>query len=193
MAEAAIRQISPDEKGQFGPTYRLLFLTLVGGALVLNSYLARLIFAGDPIISDISACAGAVLLGAFIVIGAFKDIKDGRMHMSVLVTIAVVAAFSLGGFKEAGIVAFFMLGATLIERQTAAGARESVERLMTLTPPTAELISGQSVPVSELKKGDRVRIRPGDRVPADGVIVSGETTIDEKTITGESVPADKGE
>ncbi len=191
MSDAALPKSQAEETEHFGPTYPLLFLTLVGGVLVVNSYVAKLLFPGDPIISDISACAASVLLGCFIMINAFRELRDGRLHMSVLVAIAVMAAFSLGGFKEAGIVAFFMLGATLIERQTAAGARESVERLMTLTPPTAELISGQTVPVSELKPGDRVRVRPGDRIPADGVIITGETTIDEKTITGESVPADK--
>ncbi|KPK65242.1 MAG: hypothetical protein AMK73_03565 [Planctomycetes bacterium SM23_32] len=149
-------------------------------------------FKDDPIIGAISAFVGALILVAPIVLGAVEDIRHGRMHMSVLVAIAVVAAFALQDFKEAGIVAFFMLLATLIEQQTAAGARESVEKLMTLTPPTAELVSGRTVAVSQLNKGDHVRVRPGDRIPADGRIVSGETAINEATITGESMPVDKG-
>jgi Cd2+/Zn2+-exporting ATPase len=168
-------------------------LTFIGGVLVLNAYVAGyLLFPQDPIVGEISGFLGALILAAPIVIGGLQEMKRGRMHMSVLVAIAVVAAFALGDYKEAGIVAFFMLLASLIEQQTAAGARESVEKLMTLTPPTAELVSGQTVPVAELSKGDRVRVRPGDRMPADGRIVRGETAINEATITGESFPVDKG-
>ncbi len=177
----------------FGSIQTRLVITLIGFLLVLNAYLAKyLLFRQDPIISDISGAAGAIILAVPILIGALQEMAKGRMHMSVLVAIAVVAAFALGDYREAGIVAFFMLLATLIEQQTAAGARESVEKLMTLTPPTAELAGGESVPVSELKRGDRVRVRPGDRIPCDGRIVNGETAINEATITGESLPVDKG-
>lgn len=195
MAEAVIvKQPHEHEHEHVGSIQTRLILTFIGGVLVLNAYLAKyLLFRDDPIISDISGFIGAVMLAAPIVIGGLQEMRRGRMHMSVLVAMAVVAAFALGDFKEAGIVAFFMLLASLIEQQTAAGARESVEKLMTLTPPTAELVSGQTVRVSELKKGDRVRVRPGDRIPADGRIVLSQTTIDEATITGESVPADKAE
>ena len=195
MAEAVmVKQPHEHEHEHVGSIQTRLILTFIGGVLVLNAYLAKyLLFRDDPIISDISGFVGAVMLAAPIVIGGLQEMRRGRMHMSVLVAMAVVAAFALGDFKEAGIVAFFMLLASLIEQQTAAGARESVEKLMTLTPPTAELVSGQTVRVSQLKRGDRVRVRPGDRIPADGRIVLNQTTIDEATITGESVPADKAE
>ena len=185
-----------------------LIVTFVGGVIVLNGYVAHYLF-GARSIGSISALVGAIILATPIIIGAIDEIKRGRMHMTVLVAVAVIAAFALGnyeemagqalaehetgGYKVAGIVAFFMLLATLIEQQTAAGARESVERLMTLTPPTAELADGTTVEVTELNEGDRVRVRPGDRIPADGRIVIGESTIDEATITGESIPADKAE
>ncbi len=186
-----------------------LIATFVGGVIVLNGYVAHYLF-GATSIGSVSALIGAIILATPILVGAVDEIKRGRMHMTVLVAVAVIAAFALGnyeemagevladqqttgGYKVAGIVAFFMLLATLIEQQTAAGARESVEKLMTLTPPTAELANGETVPVSELDEGDRVRVRPGDRIPADGRIDSGESTIDEATITGESIPADKRE
>ena len=170
-----------------------LIITFVGGVFIINAYLAQyLLFRQEPVIGDISALVGAIILATPIVIGGLKEIKRGRMHMSVLVAIAVVAAISQSDYKEAGIVAFFMLLASLIEQQTAAGARASVERLMTLTPAVAELVSGQEVAITDLVKGDRVRVRPGDRVPADGRIIRGESTLDEATITGESVPVDKG-
>ncbi len=184
-----------------GSVHLRLVLTFLGGVMILNAYLAEhVLFPDDPVISGISALIGVIILATPIIIAAIHEIAQGRMHMSVLVAIAIVASCVLEDpqtgdvdYKVGGIVAFFMLLATLIEQQTAAGARESVEKLMTLTPPTAELENGKVVPVSELEPGDRVRVRPGDRVPADGVIASGDTTLDEATITGESVPVDKAE
>ncbi|MFO8006621.1 MAG: cation-translocating P-type ATPase, partial [Candidatus Brocadiia bacterium] len=189
------------EHEHVGSIQSRLIVTFIGGVIVANAYLADyLLFPDKPAIGAISAFIGAVILATPIVLSALHEVRRGRMHMTVLVAVAVVAAFALGdpemkmgGYKVAGVIAFFMLLATLIEQQTAAGARESVEKLMTLTPPTAELISGETVEVSELKPGDRLRVRPGDRMPADGRIITGETTINEATITGESLPADKGE
>ena len=197
------------EHEHFGNVQILLVLTFIGGVLILNAFLADfLLFPNDPIIGGISGLLGALILATPIVVGGLREMRRGRMHMSVLVAIAVLAAFvsesglaggqegrglTAGGYTEAGIIAFFMLLASLIEQRTAAGARESVEKLMTLTPPTAELVTGETVPVLELKKGDRIRVRPGDRIAADGRIVTGQTTINEATITGESFPVDKGE
>jgi len=190
VAEAALQ--SAHEHEHVGTIQTRLVITFIGGALVINAYLANLLFPNDPIISGVSGLVGALILAGPILLGGMHEMRRGRMHMSVLVAIAVLASFALGNYSEAGIIAFFMMLASLIEQQTAAGARESVEKLMTLTPPTAELISGETVRVSDLKKGDRIRVRPGDRIAADGRIVSGETTINEATITGESFPVDKG-
>jgi Cd2+/Zn2+-exporting ATPase len=191
VAEATTQHIHDHE--HFGSIQTRLIITFVGGVLVLNAYLAKyLLFRDDPIIGGISGLVGALILATPIMLGGLQEMRRGRMHMSVLVAIAVFAAFALEDYEEAGIVAFLMLGASLIEQQTAAGARESVEKLMTLTPASAELVTGQTVRVFELKKGDRVRVRPGDRMPADGRIIRGESAIDEATITGESMPVDKG-
>ncbi|MFW6188943.1 MAG: heavy metal translocating P-type ATPase [Planctomycetota bacterium] len=203
-AHAAAEADHPHEHEHVGSVQTRLIITFIGGVLVANAYLADyVLFPDDEVIGGISALLGALILATPIVIGAVKEMKHGSLHMDVLVAIAVISAFALsgyevggreiGGYKVGGIVAFFMLLANLIEQQTAAGARESVERLMTLTPETAELVSGETVAAEELNTGDRIRVRPGDRIPADGRILEGETTIDEATITGESVPADKAE
>ncbi|MDP6107950.1 MAG: cation-translocating P-type ATPase [Candidatus Brocadiia bacterium] len=189
------------ERTRFGSLHSQLVITFIGGVLILNSWLAdKFLFPGQQEIGAFSAMLGAILLGAFIVRAAVKEMASGRMHMSVLVALAVLAAFSLSepgsvgsgaGYRVAGIVALFMLLATLIEQRTAEGARTSVEQLMRFQPRKAELVGGEIVDVSQLKPGDSIRLRPGDRVPADGRIVEGETTMDEATITGESLPADK--
>jgi len=199
------------EHEHFGGVQLRLAATLVGGVLVLNAFIAdKIFFKGYEEIGAISAAIGALVLGIPIMLSGFKEMARGRMHLSTMVAIAVLAAFvlggktglqsgeageeagaSMGGYRVAGIVAFFMLLASLIEQQTAKGARESVEKLMRYQPEEAELVSGEVVRIERLKPGDRIRLRPGDRVPADGRIVVGETTVDEATITGESMPVDK--
>ena len=208
MAHAEHAQTEPmtHEHEEMGSLQTRLMLTLVGGLLIANAFLSDwFFFPAEPAVGSMSALLGALVLGVPIIVGGFREMSRGRMHMSTLVAIAVLSAFVLGGqakaegalevggYRVAGIVAFFMLLASLIEAQTARGARESVERLMEFQPNQAELIDGTVVDVAALKPGDHVRLRPGDRVPADGRLLSGKTTVNEATITGESLPADKGE
>jgi Cd2+/Zn2+-exporting ATPase len=112
----------------------------------------------------------------------------------------VLAAFAsgesqVGGYQTAGIIAFFMLLGELIETRTAAGARASIESLIRLTPTRARRLGSQGdeteIPASELVVGDTIRVRPGDNVPADGVIVTGQGSFNQANITGESLPIDK--
>ena len=137
---------------------------------------------------------GAVILGYPIVWTAIKDIRAGMLSINELVAIAVLAAFASGDYKTAGVVAFFMLMGEIIETRTAEGARASIESLIKLTPTKARRITRkgeEEVAAKDLAVGDVIRIRPGDNVAADGVIVSGQGSFNQATITGESLPADK--
>jgi Cd2+/Zn2+-exporting ATPase len=168
--------------------------TLAGGMLLINSGIARLIYSEDSFNTGILAMAGAILLGAPIVWHAIKSLISRHAHMDELVALAILAAFVTGEYVTAGIVAFFMLLSELIETRTALGARASIESLIKLTPTKANLVdaSGEyEVKVSSLKPGDRVRVRPGDNIPADGEVVEGLSSVNEATITGESLPVDK--
>ena len=117
----------------------LLIATLMGGLLVVNSFVAPWVFE-DPRISDIFALLGAVLLGTPLVIHALKHLFEGEMHMDELVAMAVVAAIAIEKYQEAGVIAFFMIISTLIETRTALGARASIESLIRLTPARAHRI-----------------------------------------------------
>ncbi len=168
---------------------------LIGSALVLNSFLATWIYAANPLVADISAFAGALILSFPILKTALVDLWRGRVFMNELVALAVLAAMAYGDYKTAGVIAFFMLLALVIETRSAQGAHTAIENLIRMTPSTARRIqpdgSDQEIHVRELSVGDRVRIRPGDNVPADGIIQTGRTTLNEATITGESLPRDK--
>jgi Cd2+/Zn2+-exporting ATPase len=138
---------------------------------------------------------GSVILGYPIIVTAVKDLRRGNLSINELVAIAVLAAFASGNYETAGIVAFLMLTGEIIETRTAEGARNSIESLIKLTPTKARRIlkdgNEEEVAASQLLVGDVIRIRPGDNVAADGVIVKGEGSFNQATITGESLPAEK--
>jgi len=172
-----------------------LWQAVAGVVLVINAYVVDALFAQGGAVASASACLGSLILGYPIVITAIKDLRVGRLSINELVAIAVLAAFASGNYKVAGIVAFFMLTGEIIESRTAEGARASIESLIQLTPTKARRLksdgSEEEVAASELTVGDLIRIRPGDNVAADGVIVSGQGSFNQATITGESLPADK--
>src|SRR5437867_1078696 len=171
-----------------------LWQTLLGVVFVLNAFVVDWFFARGSAVASASAFVGAIVLGYPIVWTAVKDLYNGILSINELVAIAVMAAFASGDYKTAGVVAFFMLMGELIETRTAEGARASIELLIKLTPTKARRITPQGeeeVAAKDLAIGDLIRIRPGDNVAADGVIVSGQGSFNQATITGESLPADK--
>jgi Cd2+/Zn2+-exporting ATPase len=168
--------------------------TVVGLIFIINSYVVDFLFDKGTTVAMFSAMVGAIILGYPIVWTSFKDIKRGILSINELVGIAVLAAFASGDYKTAGLVAFFMLLGEIIETRTAAGARASIESLIKLTPTKARRIAGskeEEVAAKDLAIGDMIRIRPGDNVAADGVIVSGQGSFNQANITGESLPVDK--
>jgi Cd2+/Zn2+-exporting ATPase len=182
-----------------------LWQMVIGVVFIANSFLVQWMFDKGSTVAGLSAMAGAIILGWPIVATAIRDIRRGILSINELVAIAVLAAFAAGAFKSGespvggyqttGIIAFFMLLGELIETRTAAGARASIESLIKLTPTRARrLLSGgkeEEVSAQDLAVGDVIRIRPGDNVAADGVIVSGQGSFNQANITGESLPVDK--
>jgi len=172
-----------------------LWQAVLGVVCVLNAFIVDWLFEAGSTLASASAMIGALILIYPIVVTAVKDLRVGRLSINELVAIAVLAAFASGDYKTAGVVAFFMLTGELIESRTAEGARNSIESLIKLTPTKARRIlkdgNEEEVPASQLAVGDVIRIRPGDNVAADGVILQGQGSFNQATITGESLPADK--
>ena len=172
-----------------------LWQAVLGVVFVLNAFIVDWLFDSADTIASGSAMIGSLILGFPIIVTAVKDLRRGNLSINELVAIAVLAAFASGDYKTAGIVAFFMLTGEIIETRTAEGARNSIESLIKLTPTKARRIlkdgSEEEVPASQLAVGDVIRIRPGDNVAADGIIVNGQGSFNQATITGESLPADK--
>lgn len=169
--------------------------TIIGLIFVLNSFVVEWVFQRGATVAGLSAMVGAVILGFPILRVAYIDLRRGILSINELVALGVLASAATGDFRTAGIVAFFMLTGEIIETRTAAGARASIESLVKITPTKARrLVNGreEEVPSNELKVDDVIRVRPGDNIAADGVIVSGHGSLNQANITGESLPVDKG-
>ena len=112
----------------------------------------------------------------------------------VLVSLALVASVCIGEDFAAGEVAFIMQLGALLEELTVSRARAGIEKLVHLTPRTARVVDGDGekiIPAEQVRVGDRIRILPGETIPVDGVIRSGQTSINQAVMTGESLPVDK--
>ena len=143
--------------------------------------------------------------GKMFFVGAWRALRNRTLDMSVLVALSVgsgylfsvAATFLFKGevFYEAAVVLLtFVLFGHWLEMRARAGASDAIRALLDLTPPTATVIRNDEpmeVPTAEVVLDDIVMIRPGDKVPVDGVIIDGASSVDESMITGESVPVDK--
>ena len=123
---------------------------------------------------------------------AARSLRHFRLDIHVLMGSAVLGAIALGQWDEAATVAFLFGLSESLEALSVDRARRAVRALLEVAPESAERIgpdgSIATVPASEIVKGDRVRVRSGGRVPVDGSVVSGRSSVDQKAITGESVP-----
>ena len=134
-------------------------------------------------------CGVPIVLEAIIGLVTAFDIKA-----DVLVSLALIASVCIGQDFAAGEVAFIMQLGGLLEEVTVAKARAGIEKLVHLTPQTARVLRGgneEIIPAEQVQVGDRIRVLPGEGVPVDGVIVSGQTSINQAVMTGESLPVDK--
>jgi Cd2+/Zn2+-exporting ATPase len=129
--------------------------------------------------------------GAPVAASAVQSVLKRKISISLLVTVAAVGALYLGQIAEAAAVMFFFALAEAFEEFGEARSQKAVSALLERSPKIAHMKDGREVPVEKVNKGEVVKVRPGDMVPLDGVVIDGESSIDEATITGESVPKEK--
>lgn len=164
-------------------------LLAISGVAVICSLCGVRFGAFDPAWLAIVLCGVPIVLEAIIGLVTAFDIKA-----DVLVSLALIASVCIGEIFAAGEVAFIMQLGGLLEELTVAKARAGIEKLVHLTPQTARVISGgeeRVIPAEQVRVGDVLRVLPGESIPVDGVIVSGQTAINQAVMTGESLPVDK--
>ena len=143
---------------------------------------------------DILALAGVLIGGYPIFKEAITDLLDRHMTMELSMTIALVAASVIGEFFTALLITVFVLVAEILEGMTVGRGRRAIRELLDLLPQTAEVRSAGQVAarsLAEVQVGDVVLVRPGGRIPVDGVVAGGHSFVDQSTITGESMPVEK--
>lgn len=154
-------------------------------------------FTGQPVY-----VAAALALAAILACGlstyrkGWIAVRNGNLNINALMSIAVTGAMLIGQWPEAAMVMFLFNVAELIEARALDRARHAVRGLLDLAPQTATARqpdgSWAEVPAARLRPGDLVRVRPGERIAADGTISEGQSAIDQSPITGESLPVEKG-
>ena len=209
-AIAAIRRlgftpepISPDQRPSAAQTRaerRLERLRLAGSlALAITAELLHLVvpaFPGHELLEIGIAIAAIALAGFSVFRKGLAALRQGRLNINALMSVAVTGAFLIGRFPEAAMVMALYAVAEAIEARAVQRARQAITSLMVLAPDEAEIRQSdgrwQRVAASAVSIGDVARVRPGERLPLDGTVLSGESAINQAPITGESLPVDKG-
>lgn len=172
-----------------GGTKKDIILLVIGGISLLISLFAPDLLPFNTAWIAIILCGIPIILEAIIGLITEFDIKA-----DVLVSLALIASVCIGEHFAAGEVAFIMQLGSLLEDLTVAKAREGIEKLVHLTPQTARVISNGAetvIPAEQVQVGDILRVLPGEIIPVDGIILSGETSVNQAVMTGESLPIDK--
>jgi Cd2+/Zn2+-exporting ATPase/Cu+-exporting ATPase len=145
---------------------------------------------------DWLAFAGTIIGGFPIYREAWENLLKRRMTMELSMTIALLAALAIGQFFTAIVIAFFVLFAELLEGYTVGGGRKAIEKLIDALPRQVTVRRDgreQQVAVDAISAGETIVIRPGERIPVDGMVTKGSSFVDQSSITGESLPVEKVE
>lgn len=179
--------------GIFGPRSELIFAVLCGAFLLVGWLLETFAEAAHwiPLVCFVAAY---IFGGYYTVLEAIEKIRAGKFEIDFLMIIAAAGAAVLGAWAEGALLLFLFSIGHALEGYAMGRAKRAIEALSELAPRTARVRRDETeteVPVEELVVGDIVVIKPDERVPADGFVILGESSINQAPITGESVPVDK--
>ena len=171
---------------------KVLIIRLIAGAILFVAGIITENVLSSPLVSDILFVVAYIVLGYDIVWNAIKNIFKGHLfNENFLMSIASIGAFAVGEHPEAvAVMLFYQVGEALQER-AAQKSRNSITELMDIRPDYGNTeVNGTITKVSpsEILIGDIIIVKPGEKIPLDGTITSGETYLDTKALTGESVP-----
>ena len=181
------------EPATFWRRYNHLLFTSTAGLLLLLGILLSHFGASQSVLIPMYLIS--IISGGWRI--ALKGLKAGRhlaLDMNFLMTIATIGAGVIGKWEEGAAVMFLFSLSQLLERYSMDRTRKAIRSLMDLSPPTARIKRGSSectITVEEARIGERMIIRPGERIPLDGTVIAGESMVNQAPITGESLPVVK--
>lgn len=169
-------------------------IALVNGILIIIGFFSKLIFK-DINVHALFLIVASILGVAPIAIQAYQSLKVKVVSIDVLVTVAVIGAFLIRNFEESAVVTFLFLFGAYLEQRTLNKTRSAIKNLIEMAPDTAlKLMENgefEEVDVDEVDVGDILLVKTGSKIPVDGTVVSGEGSVNESSITGESIPVSK--
>ena len=179
-------------------------MTIVAGAFLLLDLVPHLMeeFGGTPMSLKFlpfdPAWATVIISGIpLFYLAVWRIIHNpgiSKISSALLITIAMFAAIAIGDLFAAGEVAFIMAIGAILEEMTTNRAKKGLKNLISLAPTQGRRLKGgkeEMIPAEEIRQGDILRILPGETIPVDGKILTGETSVDQSIMTGESLPVDK--
>jgi heavy metal translocating P-type ATPase len=170
-------------------------MTLVGGVFLLVSFVLPRV--GQPWGENLAWVCVVICGIPLLYLAIWRMIYNkgvSKISSALLISMAMIAAICIGDLFAAGEVAFIMEVGALLEDMTTSRAKKGLKNLISLAPDTGRIIRNGTeiiVEVAEIVKGDILRIFPGETIPVDGLILVGETSVDQSVMTGESLPVDK--
>ena len=168
-------------------------ITTLSGILIVIGFISGSM--GNEWIKATALISATIIAGIPIFIKAIQALRMKAFSIDLLVSIAVIGALYIGEFTESAVVTFLFLFGDYLERRTLEKTRSSLRELVDMAPQEATVLrengKSEKIPVEDVEKGDHIIIHPGGKIPVDGVIISGNASITEAAITGESVPSSK--
>ncbi len=181
---------------EFAGIARFAFIAAVAGLALVGILVERL-----GILNGVVAQIPAPIVVLAILVGGYPIFKSAllaartrQINADLLMTVAITGASILGEFMSAALIVFFMNIAHFLENFTTERSRAAIRQLIALAPKTARIKRNGAeieIPIDHLHAHDTMIVRPGERLPADGIVVDGASTVDQSPITGESMPVEK--
>ncbi|HQA61287.1 MAG TPA: heavy metal translocating P-type ATPase, partial [Tepidanaerobacteraceae bacterium] len=169
-------------------------ITLISGILIAAAFISKLAI-GRETVFHWSLIAASIIGAAPIAIQAYQAMRVKVVSIDVLVTIAVIGAFFIRNYEESAIVTFLFLFGAYLEQRTLNKTRSAIKELTEMAPESAlkQMENGEfeEVEVDDVDVGDILLVKTGAKVPVDGTVLSGEGSVNEASITGESIPVSK--
>ncbi|MGF9909152.1 heavy metal translocating P-type ATPase [Brevibacillus porteri] len=169
-------------------------LTTISGVLLALGFLGSLSPSVSPLVVTLLYALSIMSGGYRPARSAFYAIKSGSLDMNVLMSVAAIGAALIGEWLEGATVVWLFSIGNLLQTKSIEKTRDSIRNLMDLAPPEAWVKVGESLtrkPVEDIAVGQVIVVKPGEKIPLDGVIVHGTSSVNQAPITGESIPVDK--
>lgn len=191
--------VAPEKNNRwvvFAGIARFAFIAAVAGLALVGILVERLGIL-NGVVAQIPAPIAvlAILIGGYPIFkSALLAARARQINADLLMTVAITGASILGEFVSAALIVFFMSIAHFLENFTTERSRAAIRQLIALAPKTARIKRNGAeieIPVDQLHAHDTMSVRPGERLPADGVVVDGASAVDQSPITGESMPVEK--